>query len=164
MRVSNAKEFFSHTLLKSSIAAALLSYTLLISPATQADTFYKWKDSSGVWSYGEHPPQGVNAIAITTSSGRASTPKNDSAADNSEAEDNAGGQSSEGTEYFVTETAKVSKKEKARLCTAAKANLETLQSAAVIRKRDANGEVTVISDEERQTEIDNAKQTIKDFC
>lgn len=139
----------------------LLVCTFFLGNPALADTFYKWKNAEGVWNYGEHPPQGVEAIAVNTTSGR----DNPSAAENPEDSDESGDTESTGEmEYFVTETAKVSKEEKDRLCKAAKANLETLESAAVIRKRDADGSVIEITDEERQTEIDNAKQTIKDFC
>ncbi len=127
-----------------------------------ADTYFKWKNEQGVWTYGEHPPQGVEAVAVKTTSSNRPVKSTGNAADTGEAEEAAEGEAQ--TEYFVTEQAKVSKEEKDRLCKAAKANLETLNSSAVIRKRDADGNVVVISTEEREAEIENAKQTINDFC
>jgi hypothetical protein len=139
--------------------------TIAIAALTQqgfAQTYYKWKDEAGVWHYGAIAPHGVEAIAIQTKGGSSksipSTASSDENSESSETEDNAA------VEYFVEKQPEMTKAERKKYCDAAKSNLETLNSKAVIRKRDANGEVTVISDEERQNEIDNAKQTIKDFC
>jgi len=146
------------------ICVAVTALSLALSATSAADTFYKWKNESGVWSYGEHPPQGVEAIAVNTTSGADSPPDTGGPEQAADSEEAAGNQSDGTPEYFVTQADTVSKEEKERLCKAARANLETLESSAVIRKRDANGEISLITDEERQAEIENARQTIKDFC
>lgn len=161
--LAQAPQLSKPTLLTSTV---VLIATLGTSSITTADTYYKWKNDQGVWTYGEHPPQGVETVVVNTTSSKRSSQPAASAFDDSGAnvEGNTGENDTSGNEYFVTQEAKVPKAEKIRLCKAAKSNLETLDSSAVIRKRDADGNVTVISDKERQTEIDNAKQTIKDFC
>lgn len=37
-----------------------------LKPTSSADqTFYKWQDNSGQWSYGDTPPPGVKAVPVT---------------------------------------------------------------------------------------------------
>ena len=142
--------------------AALLSFA---PPLAMAETFYKWKNESGSWTYGAHPPPGVDATAVQTTTGRSKPVQPaEPSAEQAEGADNEGNSVPEGAEYFVSEKPKVPKKERERLCKAAKSNLETLNSAAVIRRRDPDGSVTVVSDEERQGEIETARQAIKDYC
>jgi hypothetical protein len=131
-----------------------------------AEVFYKWQDQSGHWVYGAHPPAGVDAIAVTTTTG-SSKP---TAVANKATNQNAGNEGEEnsnsaaGGELFVETRVEKSKAEKRKLCEAAKGNLDALSSSAVIRRKDANGEVTVISEKERQAETDKAKLMRDKYC
>ena len=136
-------------------------FLLLLSTPSWAETFYKWQNDNGSWVYGAHPPADKEAIEIKTTVGRASAVPVDS--EEGDAEDPVAAQG--GTlEYTVEEENKLSRQQKSEFCKTARDNLEALNSKAVIRRRDENGDVQVVSDQERQDEIDKAKLAIKEYC
>lgn len=137
----------------------LLAASLGLSPAVHAETFYKWKDDSGVWAYGAHPPPGVQAIEIKTTSTKA-RPSDTASGQAEQAVASGGG----GTLEVEIEKKAKNAKRNAEYCETATANLEALSSKAVIRRRDAEGNITTISEKERQEEIDKAKLAQERYC
>ena len=124
----------------------ILSMTL---SSSYAEVFYKWQDKTGSWVYGEHPPAGVKAIEIKTHSNR------NSAADISSEDD-------------LTDKAAnadpIAKQQREDYCKQARENIEALSSEAVIRQRDDNGNVVVLSDEDRALELEKAKLALESYC
>lgn len=164
--------FFKHLirLLNTSFIrlSLIAAFASSLSVFTVAEVFYKWQDESGHWVYGAHPPTGVETIAVTTTTGssKPSAPASPTQSTDGEQANNNGenaAPTNEG-ELFVETRNEKSKAEKRKLCTAAKGNLDALSSSAVIRRRDADGEVTVISDKERQAETDKAKLMRDKYC
>ncbi|MGB5325690.1 MAG: DUF4124 domain-containing protein [Pseudomonadales bacterium] len=142
---------------RSAPAGALLLAFLLLTASAQAEVFYKWKSDDGVWEYGAHPPPGIEAIEIKTTSTKAS----DAAAKAEPATTSSAG----GTLVVEETEAKRAKSAKnAEYCATASANLEALSSKAVIRRRDDEGNITTISEKERQEEIDKAELAIERYC
>lgn len=147
-------------------SSLLVICSLLCAQLALADTYYKWKNEKDNWTYGAHPPPGANAIAIKTSSGgkvtttAPSTPTDQNEATNTNTENAA-----ETTTAAKAEgKPKKSKKEKEKLCKTAKSNLEALSAKAIIRMRDADGNVTVLADDQREAEIEKAKKIMKENC
>lgn len=143
-------------------ALIIAGFTLMLPIAALSETFYKWQDTSGTWVYGEHPPTGVEAVSVTTSTGRSKRSATSSTA--STAADNADSDKAGETELFVEVAPKLSKKERKDLCSKATGNLDALTSSAVIRQRDADGNVSELSEEDRQKEIDKAQTAKEKYC
>lgn len=134
---------------------------LLAGASGHAETYFKWKNDNGSWEYGAHPPPGKHAIEIRTTVTKA-------------LEVNAGADGTDGTETSgpargtlemeFEQKQKASKKKNAEYCLTARSNLEALGSKAVIRRRDAEGNVTVVSEEERKQEMEKAEVAIERYC
>ncbi|MBT8140271.1 MAG: DUF4124 domain-containing protein [Gammaproteobacteria bacterium] len=133
----------------------LFAATALVALPVQAETFYKWKSSEGVWEYGAHPPPGIDAIEIKTTSTKASSAPVKQTAEEANA---AGGT----LEVEVKQRAKA--KKNAEYCETATSNLEALSSKAVIRRRDAEGNISIISEKERKEEIEKAEVAKERYC
>lgn len=137
---------------------AVLIVFLAMAVTSSAEVFYKWKDA-GQWVYGEHPPNGVDAVAVKTNSNRSKT-QNSDGQEADEASENA---DQEGDETLTAE--EVARQEKhASYCKHAKENIEALSSDDVIRQRDAEDNVTILSDEDRANEIEKAKLAVEKYC
>lgn len=137
---------------------ALLACLLLAALPAQAEIFYKWQGENGVWEYGAHPPPGVDAIEIKTTSTKAATAAK--AADSSAANATTGG----GTLEVETVEKRARKQKHAEYCATASANLEALSSKAVIRRRDAEGNINTITEKERKEEMEKAQIAIERYC
>jgi len=123
-------------------------------------TTYKWLDESGNVTYGDHPPMGVKAEEIRISTGTSSSRSNtaDSSAVAPTADASAKGKAQPAAQSGVSP-------EKAKaLCEQARNNLEVLQSHALIRQTDENGEVLILDEEQKQEQIDTANTIIADYC
>ena len=142
------------------LVRSTLLLLLLVSATGQAETYYKWQNERGNWEYGTHPPANTQAIAIKTSANKA-RPKGLSPAPSN---DQAPLPSPGLLEAEFEQKQKLSKQKSDGYCTTARANLESLNSKALIRRRDANNEVTILSEEERQAEINKAEVAIERYC
>ncbi|MBT8148999.1 MAG: DUF4124 domain-containing protein [Pseudomonadales bacterium] len=137
--------------------ACLCSSLLLGSLASHAETYFKWINDNGSWEYGAHPPPGKQAIEIKTSVTKA--------LQKSQATANGEGASGKSTlEMEFEEKQKATRKRNTEYCATARSNLEALSSKAVIRRRDAEGNVTVVSEQERNEEIGKAEVAIERYC
>lgn len=132
---------------------------LAMAAFSHAETFYKWKDDNGIWVYGAHPPADREAIEIRTTVSRKSEASEPTAEQSTEEQ-----QTPAESQLEYTVEAKLSDEQRSEYCATARTNLEALSSNAVIRRRDAEGNVVVVSDQERQEEIDKAKLAIEQYC
>lgn len=127
---------------------SLIFWLLIALSSSYAEVFYKWQDDSGNWVYGEHPPAGITAIEIKTHSNR------DSA---------LGDRSDEMADQAVKAELKADRLRE-DYCKRARENIEALSSEDAIRQRDAEGNVTVLSDEDRAAEMEKAKLALESYC
>lgn len=121
---------------------------LLTASSSYAEVFYKWEDDSGSWVYGEHPPLGVEAIEIKTHSNR----NNDSDSKKDELANK------------VANAEEAAKQQRELYCKQARENVEALSSEAAIQQRDDVGNVTMLSDEDRATELKKAQMALESYC
>jgi len=121
---------------------------LLTASSSYAEVFYKWEDDSGSWVYGEHPPLGVEAIEIKTHSNR----NNDSDSKKDELANK------------VANAEEAAKQQRALYCKQARENVEALSSEAAIQQRDDAGNVTMLPDEDRATELKKAQMALESYC
>ncbi len=121
---------------------------LLTASSSYAEVFYKWEDDSGSWVYGEHPPLGVEAIEIKTHSNR----NNDSDSKKDELANK------------VANAEEAAKQQRELYCKQARENVEALSSEAAIQQRDDAGNVTMLSDEDRATELKKAQMALESYC
>ncbi len=150
-----------------SIAYVTATLSLLcFSSSLSAETFYKWKNANGSWEYGSHPPPNSNAQKVITYSGGSRAKDNTEKSFTTEPAP-AGIEKQDTASSNNTVQKQASHKNPAlrkENCNNAKANLESLQSNAIIRKRDAQGNLTVLSDKQREDELREAKRLIRDNC
>ena len=97
---------------------------------------------------------------VKTSSGKVSSKNSTASADKDDEETSA--KSDEPQELIVEK--QISAKERKALCESATTNLDVLNSRDVIRKRDADGNVTLLTDDEKKTQIERAKIAKKKYC
>jgi hypothetical protein len=130
----------------------LLLAGALLTAGAGAEVYYKW-DKDGVTQYTKEKPRDVPSEEIRTLGGRApgaSAPTASttaSSANRSESADDA-----------------APVKKDAKMCERAKANLETLQSTAIVRMKDEYGKEVVMDDKLRDEQIKRAKEAIKTNC
>lgn len=138
----------SKKLLTYSATAVMTSALLLSASSSYADTYYKWQEPNGNWTYGAHPPYGVETVEVKTSSV---------------------GVTVADTQATDSDTNKPKLADKhaeqyAKYCETAMANLDALKSDAVVRRRDEKGNVVEMSEEEKSLETENAAQAVKQYC
>lgn len=135
------------------IAQGLLLAGTIVTFSTSAELYYKW-DKDGITQYTKEKPRDVPSEEVRTlggkSPGASSRPAAPSAA--APATSNAGS----------GEAAAVKKDPK--VCEQAKANLETLQSTAIVRMKDEYGNETVMDDKQREDQLKRAQEAIKINC
>lgn len=146
-----------------SVITGLLTILALMS-AAHAAKVYKWVDEEGVTHYGEQAPTNKDFELISTSGAPASSKnkaKNTPAAVEASSEkENAKPLDFEEQKKLREQEAQVRKDN----CENAKANLKTIEENARIRIMDDNGEYRYLSEEERQQQLERAKNIIATNC
>ena len=139
---------------------AMLLLLLICTLSVQAESLYRWVDAQGVVHYSEVPPADMQAQRINvatpakigTVSPKQEEPVEQGGVNNA---DNA-------TEPQETPEQKAARQ---RNCEVVKGNLKTMEEHALIKEADpATGEFRVISETERQTKMQQAKDRIKEWC
>jgi len=134
------------------ISQSLLLTATFIATSAGAGVYYKW-EKDGITQYTKEKPRDVPFEEVRTLGGKgigtpaapaATTPAATSHADN-------------------TERAAPVKKDP-KVCQQAKTNLETLQSAAIVRMKDEYGNETVMDDKQRESQLQRAQEAIKTNC
>ena len=149
--------------------AGLIGLLILVSATTSnaEDEYYTWVDGDGVVNYSEHNPQGFDARFITRS--QRFGYQSDEPLEQ-EAPEQAATAAEEERDIDVeiaTQRARIDKEiaaAKKSNCNIGKLNLAQLQSYNRIKVQNDDGQVRVLSEEEKQSRIDRAKPTISENC
>ena len=156
----------------------LFILSLVTSAASAGQDYWVWVDKNGITNYAEHEPDGIaNARHITTAvpfgeriPGVDSSSGTDQAAGRpgSSAKDDASGKGGVNPDAAVAGQKAAIKSEIAEIkrknCEIGKNNLAKLESYSNIRVKDANGKVRVLSEQEHQARIKQARQVITQNC
>jgi hypothetical protein len=140
-------------------ASRILLATILIASPTMllAQTVYSWNDEQEVLTYGHNPPPGVNASVVTESS-QAYRPE-----------------PGETTPYSIAASIKdkdekekkdSNTKEVQKLCATARKNLAVIESSAsaIVRAKDKDGNVTILSADQKRQRKENNQKIIDENC
>ncbi|HKI73361.1 MAG TPA: DUF4124 domain-containing protein [Pseudomonadales bacterium] len=152
---------------------------LVSAPAGAADDYWVWVDQNGVTNYSEQPPEGIaNARHVTGGEGRfgeserhfgerypvdqPETPQPDAT---QPAANPSGGVNPDASiaDQRAAIRAKIAET-KQKNCEIGKRNLAQLEAYSQIRVKGDDGKEHVLSQEERQAQIDQAKQIIRSNC
>jgi hypothetical protein len=159
-----------HTLTRSGLTVtgftALLIFSFLGFGAIDAHAgkIYKWVDEHGVVTFGdkEQRPESTPAetVKIDTYVPPAKPPakEGDAAKATKEAKDAADKQKQAAAEP------KMSAAEKRKLCTQARGDLSAIQAHGQVREKDAKGNLTYLSEEQKQARIKAANKSIQEYC
>ncbi|MDH5472741.1 MAG: DUF4124 domain-containing protein [Gammaproteobacteria bacterium] len=136
-------------------------------PVTAYTSVYKWIDEDGKVHYSQSKPG--NNIEVERL--RIKGAKPDYATSDAKPEDEMKNKPSDDTkkaEQPVAQPAqeenKLSPKEAKAACQSARTKLAQLQSSGQVRQRDAKGNISYLSDEQKQAEIAKAQKIIKKLC
>ena len=150
--------------MKATTTLAACFCALLVSAVASAEQFYKWIDAQGTTHYTEDPPP---PSATNSSEVRVSTrqPSGSDAAPPAPAAKNSN--KTDNDKKAKTDSSKnnaaVADKDPER-CKILQDNLQAMQSHGRVKMTDANGEVRVLSDDEKQQQMDSTQKQIKTFC
>lgn len=142
----------------------------------QAAEYYTWVDENGVVNYSQKAPSGIEAEHVSQSHtfGRrrsqsaprtAPPPIPDQTAQTAPAESApvAEGQNEEVAQMEASLTAEI-QATKRQNCRQARRNLESFQSRGRVRYTGPDGEMQIMSDEDKQARINSFRQQIRDNC
>lgn len=138
------------------IAAVVFSTSINLQAAPNGH--YRWTDAEGTVQHSDRPPKGVEAEFIKFSTGKSKATPTDSTsepeigADGKPVKEALGGVNLEG----------LPKKDPA-LCKQAQHNLKALDGAR-IRMTDEDGSQRFLTEEEKESQRDNARKFIKIHC
>lgn len=119
---------------------------------------YRWVDEQGVTHFGEKPPApGVGEKIKVSAPGPSSTPKT---ASGSTGKDTAPATPSEAEATAAKAQAEVTRKN----CEAYAANLKVLREHGRIREQSTDGQVKMLSEEEKLSRIQQAEKYIAENC
>lgn len=136
-----------------SISIFLVVFTFLASSATQAAT-YKWTDENGNVVYSQQPPKSGPYELIKGLKHSRSTSGENSGETQFGSDDNK----EEGSGGLSAEEAKL----KEQNCEAARRNLEVYKVYKRVKNQD--GEITTLTDEERQKRVEEAESQVRLYC
>ena len=142
------------------------------------EAYYTWVDENGVVNYSERDPKNQNAVLVSPSNTRfgyrslperpsdnnnqqASLPTGQSTTtDNEQASPEADAEMQAERDQVQQAIAKV----KASNCQAGRRNLARLEAYARIRVKNSDGTERILTDEEKQAKMNDAKKTISENC
>lgn len=138
--------------------------TVLLSSSTEAGEVFRWTTADGTVHYGEHPPQGVEATQMSTTTGKPS--KQSSRRERVEPGEDTGKEAATDQDGETTAAAPAPAKPKKDkgVCERARYNLKVLDERARIRQTDEDGEERYLSDEEKNKQKEKAREAIKTYC
>ena len=144
-----------------SIAAIVAIAASLATPDVQAgQTYYRWKDQQGRFVHSDRPPPpGIEYEVI--SSGSSNLVRRVGAEEGAVP---ATTEPSPGNEFEPTQREMGVVERNPEICARARENLETLQNAARIRMRDDQGEYYFLSEEEKEIQMEKARDLISVHC
>jgi hypothetical protein len=140
-------------------AAFFATILITISSPLLAQTVYSWNDKKGGLTYGHTPPPGTNASIV------------------SEGSQYYQPESGEAESYSIANIIKDKKDKKPKvitktlddkglktLCVNARKNLATIQRSGIIRAKDIDGNVIVLTDDEKQQRKAKNQNIIDENC
>lgn len=153
---------------------AKLALLLCCLPALMGAAVYRWVDDKGVINYSQQKPEGVNAERIDATSGQklaeaapppagasappAGAPASDARLSAAQREALAGLEAAE--QARQEEVANIRQAN----CERARGVLERLNASGRIRVRDADGNESVMSEDERQQRVAEAQRGVVENC
>ncbi len=154
-----------------SIAVAII---LLISGQSWAEKIYKWVDENGQIHYSSQKPNDQQAETVKVKKGPKVTPKAEAEPAAAQATD-AGQTDAEQTETEAAADAAAEEAARKQLaeadrinnrkqCDLARKNYAALNATVRVTRRDANGQVVRMTDDERVNALKTAQQAIKQYC
>lgn len=159
-------------LMKMTSTLAALLATFLLAGTVEAAQFYKWTDEQGVTHYSEEPPP-ASASKSSEVKVRTRLPSGAQEAQQKAAAEKSGTAASKdaGADKKNGKTApakateeKKSTEQYAEKCKTLRANLEAMQNHGRVKASGADGEVRVLTDEEKNQRMDETQREIKAFC
>jgi len=138
----------------------LISTAVLITTA-QAAGMYKWTDEQGNIHYTQQPPRDkeYEKMKVDKAPRSANTPSTPSSSATSGGSGQSSGEPASTTvDDELAKNAEIRKKN----CEAAKKNLQVFQVYRRVKGED--GKVRVVSEKEREEQIQRSKDAIKEFC
>jgi hypothetical protein len=148
---------------------ACLSLILAAPAMLGAAKFYKWTDAQGVTHYSEGPPpessRNASEVKVPTRLPSGSpAPANAPKAAASPAKKDGKADKKEGKVSEKSEEAAAGNERYAERCKQLRTNLQTMQEHARIKVSDEKGESRVLSDEEKNNQLDDIQRQIKAYC
>ena len=155
--------------------AGLIGLLILVCAATSnaEDEYFTWVDEDGVVNYSEHNPQGFDARFITRSQRfgyQSEEPLGQEAPEQTATQQTAAPAAEDERDIDVeiaTQKTRIDKEiaaAKKSNCNIGKLNLAQLQNYHRVKVQDDDGQVRVLSEEEKQSKIDRAQTTISENC
>jgi len=153
--------------------AGLIGLLILLYATTSnaEDEYYTWVDEDGVVNYSEHNPQGFDARFITSSQRfgyQSDEPLEQEAPEQTATQQTAAAEEERDIDVEIaTQRARIDKEiatAKKSNCNIGKLNLAQLQNYNRIKVQDDDGQIRVLTEEEKQSRIDKAKTTIRENC
>lgn len=155
-----------------------MSLLCVTAPAeAKEEAYYTWVDEQGVTNYSERDPKDQNAIYVTPSSrrfGYLSLPEKEPepeqanlSTDQTPSTSGGDAESQDPDTQLQIEKDRIQQeiaKVKASNCQVGRRNLARLEAYARIRMKEADGTERILTDEEKQQKIDDAKKTISENC
>lgn len=155
------KDHFTKRL--SPLFAASVLAAFLASPL-QASEVYKWVDEDGVTHYGERAPADKNYSTVKT---YGEVPGGGEEAKQRLEQQRTDKKASEAKDIDYAQQKKVADEQakvRAENCKGARSNLKTIEENARVRILGEDGEFRYLSEEERQQQINSAKEMISENC
>jgi len=155
--------------------AGLMSLLVLLYASTSnaEDDYYTWIDENGVVNYSEHNPQGLDARFVSRSH-RFGYQSDEPLEQETPEQTGAKGTAAPAPEKerdidaeIAIQKARIDKEiaaAKKSNCNIGKLNLAQLENYNRIKVEDEDGQIRVLSEEEKQSRVDKAKTTISENC
>jgi hypothetical protein len=156
-----------HTLTRSGLTVAYFTtliaivFLAFVPLDASAGPIYKWVDKDGTVTFGSRPPDSTPAQRVTVDTYVPPTPP---AADKA-----ANGKTDKNDKKKVAKAKKPAKPEippaeRRRLCEQARNDLAAIQAHGRVRQKDANGNLSYLSDAQKQDRLNAANRDIQKFC
>ena len=154
------------TFMMKNLIIATVSMVILLSSATVlAGKIYKWTDAEGNVHYSSEKPADAAAEKMKVDTGKTGVDRGARALDDikQQVDDEAQRVVEEGIPEEPPVPSLPAKEVKKR-CQAARQDLATIQARGQLRERDEKGNISYVSDEEKQRRISFAKKQIREYC
>ena len=143
----------------------LVIFLGLLPLATQA-AIYKWVDEDGKVHYSQQKPQNIKTEKIKVNT---RTPENTStyskpSLKQKDTDKQASDKPANTSKQNADKKPEKSAKERADLCKQSRANLQTLASRGRIRQKDDQGNLSYMSEEQKQQRIKREQDRVKEYC